>query len=212
MRLVIISDTHNQHEKLQLPEGDLLLHAGDFSGRGTADECAFFLRWFAEQPHRHKVFIAGNHDYFAENSPRTFRSMVPGNVVYLQDSGIEIEGLKIWGSPVQPWFFDWAFNRQRGADIRRHWDLIPADTDILLVHGPPHGILDRVKRDNQPVGCQDLLEKIEQTTAKVIAFGHIHEGYGILEIGGRTFVNASVLDENYRMKNDPVVMDFPSKK
>lgn len=209
MRLVFISDTHSQHDLLRLPEGDVLLHCGDFSKKGELPDVQRFLDWFGAQPHRHKVLIAGNHDFLAERSPALFREMVPDNVTYLNDSGCEIEGLHIWGSPIQPWFYDWAFNRQRGADIRRHWDLIPENTDVLLTHGPPYGILDEVKRDRRPVGCRDLLHRLRDLpSVKIHAFGHIHEAYGSQEVGGTLFLNASVLDEDYRMKNAPFVVEW----
>ena len=209
MRLVFISDTHSQHDALRLPEGDVLLHCGDFSKKGELGDVQRFLDWYAAQPHRHKVLIAGNHDFIAEREPSLFRSMVPDNVIYLNDSGCTIEGLNIWGSPIQPWFYDWAFNRQRGADIRRHWDLIPENTDVLLTHGPPYGILDEVARDRRPVGCRDLLHRVRDLpSVKIHAFGHIHEAYGQRELGGTLFLNASVLDEDYRMKNPAFVVDW----
>lgn len=209
MKLVFISDTHEQHDALQLPDGDVLLHCGDFSGRGEIGQVQRFLDWFKEQPHQYKVLIAGNHDFLAERNPSLFKTMVPDNVIYLNDSGCTIEGLRIWGSPIQPWFFDWAFNRQRGADIQKHWDLIPDDTQILLTHGPPYGILDEVARDGRPVGCRDLLKRIKALPdLKIHAFGHIHEGYGREEQDGVVFLNASVLDEHYDMKNSPFVVEI----
>ncbi len=209
MRLVFISDTHNQHRSLRLPEGDILIHCGDISGRGSLVEVADFLNWYSSLPHLHKVLIAGNHDFLAEQNPTLFESLIPQNVIYLNDSGCNIGGLRIWGSPISPWFFDWAFNRQRGADIRRHWDLIPLDTEILITHGPPYGILDEVVHDRRRVGCQDLLTKIESLNLlKINAFGHIHEGYGRHEEGGKLFLNASVLDEHYMLKNAPWVWDI----
>lgn len=209
MRIVLISDTHLKHDSLPLPSGDMLVHAGDFSRRGLVHEAQIFLDWFSAQPHRHKVLVAGNHDFIAENEPALFESILPKNVIYLNDSGREVEGIKIWGSPIQPWFFDWAFNRQRGADIRRHWDLIPADTELLITHGPPYGILDEVVRDPRPVGCRDLLHKVSELhQLKLHVFGHIHEGYGRCEVGGTLFLNASVLDENYHMKNKPFLVEW----
>lgn len=209
MRVIFISDTHMKHENLRLPEGEILVHAGDFSRRGLVHEAQMFLDWFGAQPHRHKIFIAGNHDFIAEREPALFESMIPSNVIYLNDSGCEVEGIRIWGSPIQPWFFDWAFNRKRGADIRRHWDMIPADTELLVTHGPPYGILDEVVRDPRPVGCRDLLHKVsELQQLKVHAFGHIHEGYGAREVGGTLFLNAAVLDENYDLKNKPFWVDW----
>jgi Icc-related predicted phosphoesterase len=209
MKVVAISDTHNKHHLLHLPEGDLLLHAGDVSGRGTEAEVQFFLDWFAEQDFEHKVFIAGNHDYFFERFPESFvRHVIPDNIIYLNDSGVEINGVKIWGSPVQPWFFDWAFNRRRGPDIEKHWKLIPDDTDVLITHGPAYGILDRTIR-GELVGCADLLDKIIKVKPKYHIAGHIHEAYGMEQHGGTTFINASVLDVKYKLANKPTVFEIP---
>jgi predicted phosphohydrolase len=207
MRIVLISDTHNRHDGIQLPEGDILIHSGDFSGRGLEREVIDFLHWFGKQPHRHKVLIAGNHDFLAEKNPGLFASLIPEGVTYLNDSGAVIEGLKIWGSPIQPWFYDWAFNRQRGADIARHWELIPADTDILVTHGPPFGILDKV--ENGPhVGCEELLKKIESVQPRLHVFGHIHEGHGELQVGKTKFVNASVLNAKYMLVWDATEVEL----
>ncbi|MEM9919561.1 MAG: metallophosphatase domain-containing protein [Bacteroidota bacterium] len=208
MRCVAISDTHGQHSSLQLPPGDLLIHAGDVAKAGGVNEIKDFLYWFAEQPHTHKVFIAGNHDFYFERAPESeITTLIPDTIHYLNDSSTLIEGIKIHGSPVQPWFLDWAFNRQRGADIDRHWQLIPEDTDILLTHGPPKNILDTTFR-MQSVGCEMLAAKIEAIRPKYNIFGHIHEAYGQLEQNGTTFINASVLNLRYQLVNAPVVFDF----
>ncbi|TNE47114.1 MAG: metallophosphoesterase [Bacteroidetes bacterium] len=207
MKFVFISDTHLKHEHLILPPGDVLVHAGDFSKRGTVDETRLFLDWFSGQPHAHKVLVAGNHDFIAEQNPDAFRAMLPDNVSYLENDSMEIGGLKIWGSPITPWFFDWAFNRHRGAAIRTYWDKIPHDTDIVITHGPPYGILDEVVRNPRPVGCRDLLHRMEQVRPRVHIFGHIHEGYGQVEQNGTLFINAAVLDVKYALKNAPVVWD-----
>lgn len=207
MTFVFISDTHGQHEKLVLPAGDVLVHAGDFTLRGTLPEVTAFFDWFERQPYRYRVAVAGNHDFLAEREPALFRQLIPENVIYLEDSGVSLDGVQVWGSPITPWFFDWAFNRQRGADIRRHWDLIPAGTDVLITHGPPYGILDEVLRDPRPVGCRDLLRRVEEIKPRVHVFGHIHEGYGQLEQNGTLFVNASALDVQYRAVNGAVVVE-----
>ncbi|MDP5168789.1 MAG: metallophosphatase domain-containing protein [Bacteroidia bacterium] len=207
MRIVCISDTHGQHAQIELPEGDLLLHAGDISSSGEPWQVESFLSWFSAQPHPHKVFIAGNHDFLAERNVDLFQEMIPPNVHYLKNEGIEIAGIKIWGSPITPWFFDWAFNRHRGEDIRRYWQQIPTDTDILLTHGPVYGIRD-LTFDGKIVGCEELNAKIWEVKPLLHVFGHIHEGYGISEVNGITFVNASILDLQYRVANLPVVMDW----
>ncbi len=207
MRIVLISDTHNLHNTLSLPEGDLLIHAGDFSGQGLQREVMAFLDWFGRQPHPHKVLIAGNHDFLAEKNPELFESLIPEGVTYLNDSGTEIEGLKIWGSPVQPWFHDWAFNRQRGAEIAQHWELIPQDTDILITHGPPFGILDKVERGPN-VGCEELIKKVESVQPMLHVFGHIHEQHGELQQGKTKFVNASVVNHRYLVVWDATIVEL----
>lgn len=208
MKIIAISDTHGQHEAVTLPPGDMLIHAGDISRRGDEAEITDFLQWFAAQPHPHKIFIAGNHDFYFEKQPEEkITAIIPANVIYLNDSGCTVNGLRIWGSPVSPWFFDWAFNRHRGADIQRHWKLIPADTDILITHGPVHGIHDYT-RSGMRVGCEDLLATVTAIKPRLFICGHIHEGYGTAEQNGTLFINASVLDERYRLRNDAVVAEL----
>lgn len=208
MKIILISDTHSQHGSFKLPEGDMVIHAGDFSKRGREEEVREFLDWYAALPHPHKVLIAGNHDFLAEREPEKFRGMLPENIHYLEDEEVVIEGIRIWGSPITPWFYDWAFNRHRGPDIARHWDPIPLNTDILVTHGPPYGILDKVIPRNEWVGCRDLMEKIAEVRPKLHVFGHIHEGYGQEKVGETHFVNASLLDIRYRPVNLPIVFNF----
>lgn len=204
-RLIIdcISDTHNQHEKMALPGGDLLIHAGDISGYGRVDEVIRFLDWFAHQDYPHLVLIPGNHDFiFEKQFPWCLEECTKRKIILLNDSSAEIDGIKLWGSPIQPWFLDWAFNRQRGADIKKHWDLIPNDTEILVTHGPPRLILDNANARGYTnhVGCEDLFHKIAETKVKLHVFGHIHEGRGYKSIGGRMYINAASLDENYEFQ------------
>ncbi len=208
MKLVLISDTHGNHQRLPLPDGDVLLHTGDISKRGSEFEVQLFLEWFAEQDFEHKIFIAGNHDFFFEQeSSEKVATMIPEGVTYLNDSGVTIDGIKFWGSPVQPRFFDWAFNRDRGTDIDRHWQLIPSDVDVLLTHGPPHGILDRTA-DGFEAGCEMLRKRIREVKPKLSVFGHIHEAYGKHEIEGTVFVNASVLNLRYELVNEAILFEL----
>ena len=208
MKIVFISDTHGFHESLELPKGDMIIHAGDVTKRGKRNQVIDFLDWYSKLDFKHKIFIAGNHDFhFEKENQEEINNMIPKNVTYLNDSGIEIDGLKIWGSPVQPWFYDWAFNRQRGAEIQKHWDLIPNDLDILITHGPPRGILDLTVR-NKSAGCENLLCKIKEVKPKIHIYGHIHEGYGKIEMFGIEFINASVLDVNYRLTNSPIEIEI----
>lgn len=208
MKILALADTHSQHHKLKLPAADMILHAGDISKRGEEHEIVAFLNWFKNLDYRYKIFIAGNHDFYFEQTPfEKIKEIVPENVIYLCDSGVTIEGIHIWGSPVTPTFFDWAFNRDRGAAISRHWDLIPQGTDILMTHGPAAGILDKTVR-GEAVGCADLLKKVQELKPKYYIGGHIHEAYGKLQSQGTTYFNASVLDERYRLKNEPWLFEY----
>ncbi|MEJ7913723.1 MAG: metallophosphatase domain-containing protein, partial [Chitinophagaceae bacterium] len=193
--------------RLKLPAGDVLLHAGDISYKGKKTEVIDFLGWFAALPHKHKIFIAGNHDfYFEKEKLSNIQTLVPEGVTYLQDSEVVINGIKIWGSPVTPYFFNWAFNRKRGSGIRKHWDLIPQDADIILTHGPVYGLLDTVK--NRNTGCVDLLHTIETVQPKFHVCGHIHEGYGKAKRSSTQLINASVLNELYELVNKPIVFEL----
>lgn len=203
MRLVLVSDTHNQHGALRLPEGDVLVHAGDFTMRGTEPEVRAFGTWLADQPHRHKVLIAGNHDFLFERDPHLARALLPPQAHYLLDSEVSIGGLRFWGSPWQPWFLDWAFNLRRGPDLAAKWALIPQGVDVLITHGPPMGIADRTV-NGENVGCADLAEAMKRAKPRLSVFGHIHEGYGVH--GDK--VNVAICDEKYRLVNNPVVIDL----
>lgn len=209
-RIICLSDTHNFHEQISVPDGDILIHAGDATGRGTIPEIADFNRWFANQPHEHKILIAGNHDWLFEISSAAARRLLDDSIIYLEDSAVEIENLKFYGSPWQPRFFDWAFNLMRGAELAEKWEMIPADTDVLITHGPPNGILDEVPRRYfiENTGCEELRKRVEMVRPKLHVFGHIHCGYGQTEQSGVKFVNASVCDEEYQPINAPVVIDL----
>lgn len=200
LKIDAISDTHNKHKKIVLPGGDILLHSGDVSGRGQSGEILPFLDWYAEQDYSTIILVPGNHDFGFEKEPERYaKECKDRNIILLNDSGCTVEGIKVWGSAVQPWFHDWAFNRMRGADIRKHWDLIPADTELLITHGPPHMILDNADArgyDNH-VGCEDLSRRLLDLKVKLHVFGHIHEGAGYKYKDGTTYVNASSLDGMY---------------
>lgn len=218
MRLVCLSDTHNRHDAVALPEGDVLVHAGDATMRGSRPEVEAFAEWLLARPHPHKVLVAGNHDWMFEREPAAARALFPG-VHYLQDSGVEIGGVHFWGSPWQPWMMSWAFNLRRGAPLRAKWDLIPEGTDVLVTHSPPHGIGDRVGKlsgrlfaravgQGEHVGCEDLRAAVSRLRPRVHVFGHIHEGYGVVEEGGTRFVNPSWCDMHYHPGQAPILVDL----
>jgi len=212
MRIVCISDTHNCNAQISVPDGDLLVHAGDATINGSIGEVQAFLDWYASLPHRRKIFVAGNHDWLFERDSGIAEQMTTDRGIdYLRDSAIGIDGLRFYGSPWQPRFFDWAFNMNRGPEMAEKWEMIPDGTEILITHGPPYGILDlvyRPRRDN--AGCEDLLRRVGQLATSGLRyhiFGHIHSGYGTLTENGVTFVNASTCDEDYFPTQAPIVID-----
>lgn len=216
----LLSDTHSRHTSFDCKGGDILLHSGDVSSRGSDSEILNFINWFEQQPYEFKIFIPGNHDWALEkNFPYWKDECDKRRIFLLNDTGMIIKSmddpklnLKIWGSPVQPWFHSWAFNRMRTQAevtkkhgwIKPHWDLIPVDTEILLTHGPPMGILDEVTNvmggsynPKVNVGCEELLKRIKETQVKLHLFGHIHEGRGFHYDPEVTYVNGSSLDRMY---------------
>ena len=209
MTITCLSDTHGLHRRIkEIPLADIIIHAGDISNIGEEHQVIDFLNWFSNLPHQYKIFIAGNHDFFFENeSTKYIEKIIPSNIIYLNDSGCTIDNINIYGSPITPRFMDWAFNRDRGKDIQQHWKLIPGNTDILITHGPPFGRLD-ANANNYRTGCEDLLKVVENSKPKYHLYGHIHEAYGMTYNEHTTFINASILDEHYRIKNKPVLIEY----
>jgi len=227
MRITLISDTHTKHEellwdKMDLPGGDLLIHAGDIMNSGyNSNDITNFCSWFDTlEQYDHKVFIAGNHDRKFEDKPEQALEIVNSykNITYLQDDwvkvGIDEEMAKIYGSPWQPEFYNWAFNLPKGGPgLMSKWEAIPTDTDILITHGPPQDHLDMSGPPyNEPhLGCALLREKVDEQPPKIHVFGHIHGGYGYKFYNGTHFFNASILNERYEYVNKPVTFDWNPK-
>lgn len=209
-----MSDSHGFHHDVHPPDGDILLHAGDLSMSGELNTLMDLNEWFGKLPHNYKVVIAGNHDISLEKDPK-FGFKIFTNAIYLERSSVEIEGLKIWGSPYTPWNSEiynyFAFGKPR-YDMKEAWRGMSFDVDILLTHCPPYGILDKVAptgfNPNEHVGDKLLLERIRRYKPKINGFGHIHEEYGIVKGKDTTFINCSVVDEYYNLVNEPVVIDI----
>lgn len=220
MKITCISDLHGHLP--QLGSGDLLIVAGDLTARDRLHEYGTFFEWLARQQYTKKIIIAGNHDgYFTGNDPKEAAKQLCGmgadSFEYLCDSACEFEGLKVWGSPWTPTFYDWHFMKDRGAAIKEKWDLIPSDTDILITHGPPFGILDKVKFSSKAnkgnfAGCEELRKAIERIQPRLHIFGHVHEGYGttVLKCTPHDVlcVNASIMNENYDPVNKPISFNY----
>ena len=218
-RFVFISDTHGLHNKMihPLPDGDVLVHAGDMCSHGTIPEVGRINCWFhsLSKDYDKIICIAGNHDWPFEIQPSLAEEILKSridNLVYLLDSEFVYKGIKIYGSPITPTFYNWAFMKDRGEKIKDTWNKIPGDTDVLVTHGPPLGILDKVIFDGQRVGCADLLNRVKEVKPKVHVFGHIHiNGKNPVQVEkhyGIKFINASICDDNYDPKNKPVVIDI----
>jgi Icc-related predicted phosphoesterase len=220
MKIVCISDTHSMHKSIkELPQGDVLIHAGDFTGHGDPKRVEEFNSWLGEikSSYKHILVVPGNHELTFEHEPEISHHLIT-NATLLIDQEIIIDGVKFYGSPWTPFFFNWAFNIHRGH-LRRVWDKIPSDTDVLITHGPPHGILDLVPARNayngsvdQRVGCEQLRTRVLEVKPKLHAFGHIHEGYGIVNSEeGTTYINASICDGRYKPVNKPIEFHLEKK-
>lgn len=208
MLIDCVSDLHGFRP--DLPGGDLLIIPGDLTARNTQEEYDTFLSWLSQLPYRCKIVIAGNHDGLIEKGKVVIKGdSFEKNIHYLCDSGMEFEGLKIWGSPYTPTFGRWYFMRNRGEEIKKHWDLIPSGIDILVTHGPPYGILD-ANYEGLKVGCEELRNAVqERVKPRIHCFGHIHEWGGrTTEIEGTTYVNCSYVDERYRPVYRPMHLEF----
>jgi Icc-related predicted phosphoesterase len=210
MTILCISDNHNKHKLLKsLPEADIIVHCGDISSVGKEHEVRNFLKWYSNlNQYTHKIFIAGNHDWLFERNRRLAINLIPKNIIYLEDNGVEIEDIKFWGSPVSKPFYNWAFNRPE-EKLMLHYNMIPDYTDVLITHNPPYSIMDLVEGNNEHYGSPSLYyEVLNRIKPKISIFGHIHEGYGIKVIDDITFINASNLDGEYQCINPPILVEI----
>lgn len=205
MRLVCLADTHNLHHHLPIPDGDVLIHAGDCTDGGTRNETNNFLKWMDEQPHPYKILIPGNHDFYFEK--RELLKTIPEGIEVLLDQELIIKGKKFWGSPVTPGMENWAFNRERGLAMQRHWGKIPEDTDVLITHTPPYGIMDQIA-SGERLGCEELLKTLDYVEPEIHLFGHIHYSSGYLKRSKTSFYNLSILDEAGSIMRSPMVLDI----
>lgn len=219
MKIKILSDTHGHHDMEPLEEVDLLIHCGDASHTRilyiNEEEFLDFWAWWEEYPATYKVYVPGNHDAFLE-SPTSAVHLKPNNWILI-DETIEVEGIRIHGSPYTPTFGRWSFMKSRDK-IYKHWELIE-DVDILVTHGPPRGILDGVAKTRswtETVGCSALANKVREVIPRYHFFGHIHDNgltmnNGILIQGVTTFINASQVEDGkliYGLKHKGRIIDY----
>lgn len=218
MKLVAISDTHLDHG-FTIPDGDILVHAGDLTVRGTRREMIEALDFLRDQPHQHKIIIAGNHDLYFETLMRHEIDSLTKGLIYLQDSGCMIEGLRFYGAPWQPRvlrfksgaYHHWAFNIKRGKELRQKWQIIPDGVDVLITHTPPRGTGDqstKYKTARYKAGCSDLRERVWEIKPKVHIFGHVHHGYGEYKKGGVYYANAALCNYHQQVVNRPIEINY----
>lgn len=231
MKIAGISDTHNKHKKIIIPECDVLIHAGDWSFQGYKSETEDFAKWLEKQPAKHIIVVPGNHEKEVEkNLPDSIKWITDHcpRAHVLIDQSVVIDGVKFHGSPITPWFYNWAWNRARGDQqqvmyfrglvksvepIKPHWDMIPDDTNVLITHGPVEGILDIVPNmDGTPrerVGCKDLYDKVMSLDKlKIHICGHIHHSHGSFYFHNKQFYNVSICDEQYAPSNPVTVIEY----
>ena len=221
VRFVVISDTHEQEDFVDLPSGDVLLHTGDFTMSGCEGAIKRFNEWLGKQDFTHKIVIAGNHELsldstFATNTTTKgcdevarMKSLLT-NCTYLEDSSIVVEGYKIWGSPATPKCGNWAFSYERGKEAELQWSFMEEGVDLVMTHGPPYDIGDR-NSGGLKTGCPSLRKRIMEVKPLVHLCGHIHEDRGIRVVDGITFINACSVDSLYRVSHKPWVFDLARK-
>ena len=214
MKIVCISDTHNKLSRVDIPDGDILVHTGDATYNGNIREVSKFNNDLGKLKHPIKIFVPGNHDILFQQQESIARSIMT-NANVLIDEFMAVNGIKIYGSPWQPWFYDWAFNFKEDDDSQaiNTWSMIPDNIDILLTHGPPFGIRDTAHRllslgEDSRVGCPHLLRRVKEVRPKFHIFGHIHEDYGISFHDNIHFINASSCSLEYSIANKPIVIEL----
>jgi len=220
VKAICFSDTHKNLliREFALPECDFSFFAGDCSFPGDEGEYRAFLQWYSKQPARNKIFVPGNHDGFTENQTSWARSLAELNgIVFLVNEGVTIENIKIYGTPVQPFFCDWFWNYPHLNARESYFSMIPDGLDVLITHCPPYGILDETPPNSfnsgnpEHVGCTALRDNVYRAKPRFHVFGHIHHSYGQLRRDGTHFVNASICTEQYKLTNAPILIDLDEK-
>jgi calcineurin-like phosphoesterase family protein len=217
VRIVAVSDTHSMHRAVAIPDGDVLIHAGDATRGGEVGTILDLACWMEALPHKTKIFVPGNHDFCFDIGHHKFRPEARGivesrGICLLMDSVIEVEGLRVFGSPWVPHLWNWAFF-DRGRDL---FERAPTDIDILVTHGPPAGVRDAALRDPddpskgyESVGNIHLLRYTQRCPRlRLHVFGHVHEGYGIATRARTTSVNAASCTRHYKPTQPAMVIDL----
>ena len=222
-KMILVSDTHTMHNKLIIPECDVMIYSGDYTNNGKLSEVTSFLDWLVSLKHcRNIIFIEGNHELHNDPMFRTsyeiakFHRMLEERDIntrncrihHLLDEGVTIDGVKFYGSPWTPAFCGWAFNSTR-QELQEIWSKVPLDTDVLISHGPPYGYGDQLEGSFERVGDKELLARIYEVNPKLVICGHIHCGAGCYSLSDKTTVlNVALVDEQYYLVRDPVMINY----
>lgn len=210
MRIVCISDTHFYPVTMPIPDGDVLIHAGDLTRSGRFEQITQAGSWLADLPHKHKIVVAGNHDVLFEKDYNTARYALGDGfygIQYLQDNVAVIDDVVFYGAPWSVEYHGWAFGLKDGWEAKNRWDRMPPGIDVLVTHGPPYQIMDSAP-NGYDLGSKELRFKVEEIQPRLHVFGHIHHSHGVLKLGDTLYVNAAVCDESYKHTQEPIVLDF----
>lgn len=200
--LVLLSDSHELHREIEVPDGDILIHSGDFTMLSHSLHTIIdFNEWLRALPHRHKVVVPGNHELYRQSL--VHRSLI-SNAQLLINEGVEIEGLRVWGSPITP--VGPAFGVRSAQERRWLYSSIPQETDVLITHGPPFGILDCNPGSTLHQGDRVLPEAVDRVRPRLHVFGHIHGAHGLFEGEHTTVVNAALLGPGGDLDKKPIVL------
>ncbi len=219
MKIVALSDTHTMQNKIEIPDGEILIHAGDAGNLGKFEEYYEIGRWFESLKDRfqYRIIVPGNHDQaFQNNAENVLRQWFDDDVICLIDDEVQLFGYKFYGCPWMPQFYNWAFMMPE-SELAAVYAKIPDDTEILITHSPPFGILDKPAgngfESHRRCGSQALYDRVKQLPKlKHHIFGHLHYSYGTEKIGDVSFHNVASLNENYRVQNPPQVIEVSHDK
>lgn len=214
MKLVMLSDTHENHRQVSIPDGDVLIHAGDFTMMGEPKRIYDFADWFMSHPHKHKILVAGNHDVSLDRNHRySEHGIIPPilevafeeiGITYLNEGAAVIDGVSFYGTPYTPSYGNWAFMEPEWM-LKNRYNKIPY-VDVLISHGPPKYILDTSRGES--AGSKELFNRVLDMKPKIMVFGHIHDGYGHFFNGETHFYNAAICNGRYKVTNKPLEVEI----
>jgi Icc-related predicted phosphoesterase len=198
LKIVVVSDTHGQHERLGILSGDVLIHCGDFGvgDRNGQKSIADLDSWFSRQRFRSIICIGGNHDFLAEELQSRGKPVFR-HAIYLEDESATLDGLVFYGAPWVPELASWAHYRT-ADELKRAWAKIPENVDVLITHTPPKGILDK-NSNGRECGCSQLRTRLQELRPQVHCFGHIHASAGTIDLAGTKYVNACIVNSRYEV-------------